>query len=603
MPSKLRKALGAVKDQTSISLAKVSGTNFANLDVAILKATTHDDVPVEEKFLTEVVLLTTTSRTHAAACVRYLRRRISRTKNWIVALKALNLVFRILQEGDPHFCHEVLRAMKRGSCLLDLSYFRDDSNSCPWDYTAFVRIYALYLTERLECSLMGKLHQSRTKARNSQRLLLQQQPPQGIQRRRSLDSGQDAKPVVLLDKIVYWQRLLDRVLVTKPTGPARINRLVQISLYLIVRESFEIYREISDGLALVLDNFFHLPKHACVEAFHTCSKSSKQFDELGVYYTFCKSLGVGRSSEYPSVQKISDTLLETLNEFLKDNTHPSHLRSSSVQTVKPNPDSFFHQAGSPSQGTSTTSVTGRIGDGDIDDDEGTELDYKSTQPSENDDDEDEDELQRARGSSASEQHRISLIDIDDGKDVTRTSVSSSTTTTTTTTTPESNSVLDLGALDDEQQEEASWQAGEQRQGHKEGDFEPSCSNDSAGWEMALVESANNLAHKLNSINHRMIDPSFVDDLFDKGSPFHQNNPFLEMDNGSSTEYDSFFSSGSPLPFPAPTFRANNPDISTLPPEADPFSSSYCVPSQPVEQISSPSINQDLMFQSHPQFSL
>ncbi|KAL5571211.1 hypothetical protein UlMin_020808 [Ulmus minor] len=308
MPSKLRKAIGAVKDQTSIGLAKVSSTNTISLDVPILKATSHDEVPVDERYLTEILQIIAVNKAYAAACAQTIGRRVSRTRNWIVALKSLMLVLRIFQDGDPHFPGEVLHAMKRGAKILNLSNFRDDSNSSPWDYTAFVRTFALYLDERLDCLLTGKLHR-----RFSYQL---RETSHGI--RRGNEPSHDVKPAILLDRMLYWQKLLDRAIATRPTGDAKTNRLVLNSLHAIVQESFELYRDISDGLALLLDSFFRLQYQSCVNAFQACVRASNQFEELSQFYGLCKIIGVGRTSEYPSVQKISDELIETLQEFLKD---------------------------------------------------------------------------------------------------------------------------------------------------------------------------------------------------------------------------------------------------------------------------------------------
>lgn len=147
-PSKLRKALGAVKDQTSISIAKVASNNAPDLDVAIVKATSHDEVPIDEKYVYEILHLTSYSRGYVSACVHSLSKRINKTHNWIVAMKALMLIHRLFQDGDPSFEREVLQGMRRGARLLNLSDFRDDSHSNAWDYSAFVRTYALYLDER-----------------------------------------------------------------------------------------------------------------------------------------------------------------------------------------------------------------------------------------------------------------------------------------------------------------------------------------------------------------------------------------------------------------------------------------------------------------------
>lgn len=312
MPSKLQRAIGAVKDQTSIGLAKVSYSTTPALEVAVLKATTHDDDPVDEKFIHEVLLLVSSNKFHATACARAIGKRIGRTRNWMVALKSLMLVLRIFQDGDPYFPREVLHAMKRGDKILNLSSFRDESSSTsPWDFTSFVRTFALYLDERLECFLIGKLQ--RRRCANG----INGSP--AYQRSMTRDRwAQDMKPAMLLDRITYWQRLLDCAIATRPTGAARINRLVQTCLYAIVQESFDLYKEISDGLSLILDSFFHLQFQNCVNAFHASAKAAKQFKELNSFYSLCKSIGVGRSSEYPSVQTISEDLIDALQDFLNE---------------------------------------------------------------------------------------------------------------------------------------------------------------------------------------------------------------------------------------------------------------------------------------------
>ncbi|XP_031378616.1 clathrin coat assembly protein AP180 [Punica granatum] len=332
MPSKLKKAIGAVKDQTSISLAKVGSNNAAsNLEVAILKATSHDEAPMDERYVTEILQLVASNKVYAATCAQVISRRVGKTKNWTVALKSLMLVLRIFQDGDPYFPREVLHTMKRGGRILNLSTFRDRSKTTnPWDYTAYVRTFALYLEERLDCFLMGKLQRRVASRKRDSGELLNRKGNEPI-------IG-DMKPAMLLDRISYWQPLLDRAIATRPTGAAKTNGLVQISLHAIVQESFDLYRDTSDGLALLLDSFFHLQYQSCVNAFQTCVKASQQFEELSEYYALCKSMGVGRTSEYPSVQKISEELVETLREFLKDQSaFPNNGRSPSPHMLLPSP--------------------------------------------------------------------------------------------------------------------------------------------------------------------------------------------------------------------------------------------------------------------------
>ncbi|XP_031262188.1 clathrin coat assembly protein AP180-like [Pistacia vera] len=326
MPSKLKKAIGAVKDQTSIGLAKVSKSTPSNVEVIILKATRHDEIPVDDRYLNELLQLISSNKVHVVACAQVIAKRIGRTRNWIVALKSLMLILKIFHDGDPFFPREISNAMKRGHKILNLTNFRDDSKSSPWDYTAFVRTFAIYLDERLDCFLSGKLQRRYTNREKENGGAGRCHKP-----------VTDMKPTLLIDRISSWQRLLDRAIGTRPTGAAKSNKLVQISLYAIVQESFDLYRDISDALALLLDNFFHLQYESCASAFQACVKASKQFEELCSFYALCKSIGIGRTSEYPSVQKVSDELIETLKEFLKDQASFPRNRSRSPVMLLPAP--------------------------------------------------------------------------------------------------------------------------------------------------------------------------------------------------------------------------------------------------------------------------
>lgn len=329
MPSKLRRAIGAVKDRTSISIAKVSSNNASILEVAVLKTTTHDEAPLDDRYVNEVLQYVSTHKSNASVCAGVIAKRIGRTRNWIVALKSLMLVLRIFQDGDPYFPRDVLHVMKRGGRILNLTNFRDDSTSSPWEYTVFVRTFALYLDERLDCFLTGKLQR---------RFAGNERDMNGDMGRKLNPPVRDMKPGMLIDRIINWQRLLDRAVAAMPTGQAKSNKLVQVSLHAVVQESFDLYRDISDGLALLLDSFFHLHYQSCVNAFQACVKATKQFEDLSSFYAMCKSIGVGRISEYPSVQKISDELIDTLKEFLKDQAScTSNGRLPASQWLLPSP--------------------------------------------------------------------------------------------------------------------------------------------------------------------------------------------------------------------------------------------------------------------------
>jgi hypothetical protein len=136
---------------------------------------------------------------------------------------------------------------------------------------------------------------------------------------------------LLLEKLPVLQQLLERLLGCRPTGAAKTNSLVQIALYPVVKESFQLYADISEGTTMLLEGFFEMEHHESVKAFEIYSRSASQGDELQKFYELCKKYGVGRSSEYPTVQKISQEIIHTMEDFLKTRKPSNSQRSKSPE--------------------------------------------------------------------------------------------------------------------------------------------------------------------------------------------------------------------------------------------------------------------------------
>lgn len=356
-PSTIRKAIGAVKDQTSIGIAKVSSNMAPELEVAIVKATSHDDEPADDKYLREILHLMSYSRGYVAVCVAAVSKRLGKTRDWIVALKTLILVHRLLADGDPVFHQEIMYATRRGTRLLNMSDFRDEAHSNSWDNSAFVRTYALFLDQKLELMLYERKQSGggggggggELERYGSREERWRSPPNRGYEydnfesredsyggggMRRVRSSGdvrenerrdvvvitplRDMKPERVFGKMGHLQRLLDRLLACRPTGMAKNSRMVLVALYPLVKESFKLYADICEVLAVLLDRFFDMEYSDCVKAFDAYVSAAKQIDELVAFYNWCKDTGVARSSEFPEVQRITGKLLETLEEFVRD---------------------------------------------------------------------------------------------------------------------------------------------------------------------------------------------------------------------------------------------------------------------------------------------
>ncbi|XP_027924628.1 putative clathrin assembly protein At2g25430 [Vigna unguiculata] len=332
-PTTIRKAIGVVKDQTSIRIAQVASNMAPEMEVAVVRATSHDDYPASEKYLREILDLMSHSRGYVLACVSAVSKRLGKTRNWIVAVKALMLLHRLIDEGPPLFQEEILYATRRGTRLLNMSDFRDEAHSMSWDHSAFVRSYATYLDQRLELMLFyrkstdagtcgGSVGGDGADDRFGGGDNFRWAPYEygGGDMSESVTPLRDMTlDKRVFDKMDHLQRLLDRFLGCRPTGSAKHSRMVLVALYHVVRESFQLYAAICEVLGLLFDDFFIDMEYVdCVKAFEAFDSATTQFDELVGFYNWCKDIGVVRSSEYPEVQRIATKLLETMEKFVRD---------------------------------------------------------------------------------------------------------------------------------------------------------------------------------------------------------------------------------------------------------------------------------------------
>nr|VDD21133.1 unnamed protein product [Brassica oleracea] len=328
----LRKAYGALKDSTTVGLAKVN-SEFKDLDIAIVKATNHVESPPKERHVRKIFSATSViqpwslPRADIAYCIHALSKRLSKTRTWVVNLifafnfdkhtyRMLIVIHRTLREGDPTFREELLNYSHRRHTLR-ISNFKDDTSPLAWDCSGWVRTYALFLEERLECYRVLKYdieaeRLPKASGAASRVCLLTSNHQETTHRTRML-SGED-----LLEQLPALQQLLFRLIGCQPEGAAYSNYLIHYALALVLKESFKIYCAINDGIINLVDMFFEMTRHDAVKALNIYNRAGQQAENLAEFYDYCKGLELARNFQFPTLRQPPPSFLATMEEYIKE---------------------------------------------------------------------------------------------------------------------------------------------------------------------------------------------------------------------------------------------------------------------------------------------
>ncbi|XWS16945.1 hypothetical protein CRYUN_Cryun33cG0025300 [Craigia yunnanensis] len=227
----LIKAIGALKCSTKVVLTIVNGDNKEPAIVSVFNIVllAHK---FANSFWSSAILIAVSASSprsdHVAFCLHALFKRLAKARTWTVALKTLTIVHRALR-ADPSCQRELINLRDRG-LIPSLAHFRDDSSPQAWNYSVWVRTYALYLEERLECFHILKYDVDRDQSRN-----------------RRLDIPH------LPEQLPVLQELLHRLLTCKPEGAALYNHLIHYVLSTTADESVKLYIAITVGILNLVD--------------------------------------------------------------------------------------------------------------------------------------------------------------------------------------------------------------------------------------------------------------------------------------------------------------------------------------------------------------
>lgn len=139
----------------------------------------------------------------------------------------------------------------------------------------------------------------------------------------------------LIETLPRIQRIQRRLVDCKTTGGACQNDNTLLALSMVVRESFKLYKAISEGIINLADKFFKMDYYQGMKAMEIYNEALQGGEELQKYHASLQQMeAVKRVIQFPRMEIPPSDFLQSMKDHLQDIREKKGISKSSVQPLR-----------------------------------------------------------------------------------------------------------------------------------------------------------------------------------------------------------------------------------------------------------------------------
>ena len=206
---------------------------------------------------------------------------------------------------------------KRKVKPLNMDTFLDTkATEGKYDFSEWVRAYCKFIDECLDTYYHSGWYTDLEKSGN--------------------ESNLKSLPVEeLIETLPRIQRIQRRLVDCKTTGGACQNDNTLLALSMVVRESFKLYKAISEGIINLADNFFKMDYYQGMKALEIYNEALQGGEELQKYHASLQQMeAVKRVIQFPRMEIPPSDFLQSMKDHLQEIREKEGIAKSSIQPLR-----------------------------------------------------------------------------------------------------------------------------------------------------------------------------------------------------------------------------------------------------------------------------